>query len=77
MSQHFKRGNFQAAVTVDRNAGVAKAIINEPLLKELAAIAARLREDYGLAASTPEGLMALAGSWRRRRRPPIRKISTR
>ena len=60
-SPHFKRGNFQAAVTVDRSAGVAKAIINEPLLKELTAIAARLREDYGLAASTPEGLMALRG----------------
>ena len=60
-SQHFKRGNFQAALTVDRSAGIAKAIINEPLLKELAAIAARLREDYGLAASTPEGLMALRG----------------
>ncbi|CAN7524291.1 YicC family protein [Phyllobacterium sp. LjRoot231] len=59
--QHFKRGNFQAALTIDRSAGVAKAIINEPLLKELAAIAARLREDYGLAASTPEGLMALRG----------------
>ncbi len=61
LSQHFKRGNFQAALTVDRSAGIAKAIINEPLLKELAAIAARLREDYGLAASTPEGLMALRG----------------
>jgi uncharacterized protein (TIGR00255 family) len=60
-SQHFKRGNFQAALAVDRSAGVAKAIMNEPLLKELAAIAARLREDYGLAASTPEGLMALRG----------------
>jgi uncharacterized protein (TIGR00255 family) len=60
-SQHFKRGNFQAALTVDRSAGAAKALVNEPLLKELAGIAAHLREEYGLAASTPEGLMALRG----------------
>ena len=60
-SQHFKRGNFQAALTVERSAGLAKSMVNEPLLKELAAIAAHLREEYGLAASTPEGLMALRG----------------
>jgi uncharacterized protein (TIGR00255 family) len=60
-SHHFKRGNFQAALAVDRSAGTAKGIVNEPLLKELAAVAARLREDYCLAASTPEGLMSLRG----------------
>lgn len=60
-SQYVKRGNFQAALSVDRTTGAAKALVNEPLLKELAAIAGRLRQDYGLAASTPEGLMALRG----------------
>ncbi|ATU92157.1 YicC/YloC family endoribonuclease [Phyllobacterium zundukense] len=60
-SEHFKRGNFQAALSVELSAGSAKATINQPLLKELAAIAAHLREEYGLAASTPEGLMALRG----------------
>ncbi len=60
-SQHFKRGNIQAALTIDRTTGLAKAIINEPLLKELAALAAHLREEYGLAPSTPEGLMGLRG----------------
>ncbi|MBZ3691077.1 YicC/YloC family endoribonuclease [Phyllobacterium calauticae] len=60
-SQHFKRGNFQAALTVDRSAGDARALINEPLLRELAGIAAQLRADFGLAPSTPEGLMALRG----------------
>lgn len=61
VGQRFKRGNFQAALTVTRNAGDAKALINEPLLKELARIAAQLREDFALAPSTPEGLMALRG----------------
>ncbi|MCT6838878.1 MAG: YicC family protein [Bifidobacteriales bacterium] len=60
-SQHFKRGNFQAALTVDRSAGDARALINEPLLRELAGVAAQLRADFGLAPSTPEGLMALRG----------------
>ncbi|QND52527.1 YicC family protein [Phyllobacterium sp. 628] len=60
-NQYFKRGNFQAALTVDRNAGDAKALINEPLLKQLARIAEQLREDFNLAPSTPEGLMALRG----------------
>lgn len=59
--QYFKRGNFQAALIVDKSSGSAKPIVNEPLLKELASIAERLRQDYGLAPSTPEGLMALRG----------------
>lgn len=61
VAQHFKRGNFQATLTVDRTANMGRAIVNEPLLKELASIAAHLREEYGLAPSTPEGLMALRG----------------
>ncbi|PSH68005.1 YicC family protein [Phyllobacterium brassicacearum] len=60
-NQHFKRGNFQAALSVDTSTGSAKATINQPLLRELATIAAHLREEYGLTASTPEGLMALRG----------------
>jgi uncharacterized protein (TIGR00255 family) len=61
VAQHFKRCNFQATLTVDRTANIGRAIVNEPLLKELASIAAHLREEYGLAPSTPEGLMALRG----------------
>lgn len=61
VGQHFKRGNFQAALSVDKATGTAKTVVNEPLLKELAAIAARLREEHGLGPSTPEGLMALRG----------------
>ena len=60
-AQHFKRGNFQAALTVERGASAGRALVNEALLKELASMAAHLREEYGLAPSTPEGLMALRG----------------
>jgi len=60
-TQHFKRGNFQAVLTVERSATAGRALVNESLLKELASIAAHLREEYGLAPSTPEGLMALRG----------------
>ncbi|MEK1887411.1 MAG: YicC/YloC family endoribonuclease [Phyllobacterium sp.] len=60
-AQHFKRGNFQAALTVDRIVSTGRTLLNETLLKELASIAAHLREEYGLAPSTPEGLMALRG----------------
>ncbi|EJM98777.1 YicC/YloC family endoribonuclease [Phyllobacterium sp. YR531] len=59
--QHFKRGNFQAALTVDKTEGVAKPVVNRPLLEELASIAGRLRDEFNLAPSTPEGLMALRG----------------
>ncbi|MGH6859971.1 MAG: YicC/YloC family endoribonuclease [Phyllobacterium sp.] len=59
--QHFKRGNFQAALSVEQTSGAAGPSVNEPLLRQLAAVAARLREEYGLAPSTPEGLMALRG----------------
>ncbi|MEP7456953.1 YicC/YloC family endoribonuclease [Phyllobacterium sp. SB3] len=59
--QHFKRGNFQAALTVDKTEGAAKPVVNRPLLEELASIAGRLRDEFNLAPSTPEGLMALRG----------------
>lgn len=60
--QHFKRGNFQAALTVDKTEGAsARTVVNRPLLEELASIAGRLREEFNLAPSTPEGLMALRG----------------
>ncbi|MCX8280492.1 YicC family protein [Phyllobacterium sp. 0TCS1.6C] len=59
--QHFKRGNFQAGLTIEGRGDAGRPIVNEPLLRELAAIAERLREEHNLARPTPEGLMGLRG----------------
>jgi uncharacterized protein (TIGR00255 family) len=60
-ARHFKRGNFQAALTVEKTGGTAKPAVNRPLLEELASIAGGMRDEFNLAPSTPEGLMALRG----------------
>lgn len=61
VSGRFKRGNFQATLTVEEEEQGLRPVVNEAFLAELAAIAERLRGEYGLAPSTPEGLLQLRG----------------
>jgi uncharacterized protein (TIGR00255 family) len=62
LQRRFARGNFQATLTLGRVAGsVAQPVINETFLKDLAGLAKRLEEQYGLAPARADGLLALRG----------------
>jgi uncharacterized protein (TIGR00255 family) len=58
----FSRGNIQAALAIGRVAGaVTQPIVNEAFLKDLAGLAKRLEEQFGVAPATADGLLALRG----------------
>jgi uncharacterized protein (TIGR00255 family) len=62
VQKRFSRGNFQAALTVARAAGAqAQPVINEAFLKDIAGLAKRLQEQFGVAPATADGLLALRG----------------
>lgn len=62
VQKSFSRGNFQATLTVGR-VGVASAqpVINEAFLKDIAGLAKRLEEQFGVAPASADGLLALRG----------------
>lgn len=57
----FGRGNIQATLTLVRPAMASAPVINEALLREIAARAARLADEFGLAPPSVDGLLALRG----------------
>ncbi|MGH6762771.1 MAG: YicC/YloC family endoribonuclease [Phyllobacterium sp.] len=61
LAERFKRGNFQASLTVEQAVRQSSLVVNEALLNDLVRIAARLREEHGLAPSTAEGFLSLRG----------------
>ncbi|WP_394891054.1 YicC/YloC family endoribonuclease [Mesorhizobium sp. AaZ16] len=62
VQKRFSRGNIQASLTVGRAAGtLAQPVINEAFLKDLAGLAKRLEEQFGLAPASADGLLALRG----------------
>lgn len=61
LAECFKRGNFQASLTVEQAARQSSLVVNEALLDDLVRIAKRLQQDYGLATSTAEGFLSLRG----------------
>jgi uncharacterized protein (TIGR00255 family) len=62
LQKRFSRGNFQATLTVGRAAGAqAQPVVNEAFLKDVAGLAKRLQEQYGVAAATADGLLSLRG----------------
>lgn len=62
LQKRFSRGNFQATLTVSRPAGQQpQPIVNEPFLKDVAALAQRLQKQFGTAPPTADGLLALRG----------------
>jgi uncharacterized protein (TIGR00255 family) len=61
VQRKFSRGNIQATLTLARQASVSAPVINEALLREVAARATKLAADYGLAPPSADGLLALRG----------------
>jgi uncharacterized protein (TIGR00255 family) len=62
VQKRFSRGNIQASLTVGRAAGMlAQPVINEAFLKDLAGLAKRLEEQFGVAPASADGLLALRG----------------
>jgi uncharacterized protein (TIGR00255 family) len=61
LQKRFARGNIQAALTLSRGGSPVQPVINEDFLKDLAGLAKRLEEQFGVAPATADGLLALRG----------------
>lgn len=62
VQKRFSRGNFQATLTVGRaTGGQAQPVVNEAFLKDVAGLAKRLQEQFGVEPATADGLLALRG----------------
>jgi uncharacterized protein (TIGR00255 family) len=62
VQKRFARGNFQATLTLGK-AGLQQAqpVVNEAFLKDVAGLAQRLQEQFGVAAASADGLLSLRG----------------
>ncbi|MER9404993.1 YicC family protein [Mesorhizobium caraganae] len=62
LQKRFSRGNFQATLTVGRAAGQqVQPVVNEVFLRDLAGLAKRLQDQFGVAPATADGLLSLRG----------------
>ncbi|TPK38402.1 YicC family protein [Mesorhizobium sp. B2-5-4] len=62
LQKRFARGNFQATLTIGRAASAqTQPVVNEAFLKDLAGLAKRLQEQFGVAPATADGLLSLRG----------------
>ncbi len=61
VQKRFSRGNIQAVLTVARTGVQAQPVINEAFLKDIAGLARRLEEQFGVARASADGLLALRG----------------
>ncbi|MFE0015719.1 YicC/YloC family endoribonuclease [Mesorhizobium sp. NPDC059054] len=62
VQKRFARGNFQATLTVGRMGNQAvQPVVNEAFLSDIAGLAKRLQEQFGVAPATADGLLALRG----------------
>lgn len=62
VQKRFARGNFQATLTIGRaSSQAAQPVVNEALLRDIAGLARQLQEQFGVAAATADGLLALRG----------------
>ncbi|PYE88534.1 YicC/YloC family endoribonuclease [Phyllobacterium leguminum] len=61
LARHFSRGNFQAALTIERQAPKGAVALNDAYLANILEIAERLRSQYGLAPAAIDGILALRG----------------
>jgi uncharacterized protein (TIGR00255 family) len=62
VQKRFGRGNIQASLTLGRHGGLPMPpIVNEAFLRDLAGLAKRLQEQFGVAPATADGLLALRG----------------
>jgi uncharacterized protein (TIGR00255 family) len=62
VQDRFSRGSFQASLTVVRALGsIAQPIVNEAFLKDVAGLAKRLEDQFGVSPATSDGLLSLRG----------------
>ncbi|MBL0933925.1 MAG: YicC family protein [Rhizobiaceae bacterium] len=62
LQKTFQRGNIYANLSVARISGATTTVtVNETLLVELATLAQRLEQDFGIAPARADGLLALRG----------------
>ncbi|MEW9834551.1 YicC/YloC family endoribonuclease [Mesorhizobium marinum] len=62
VQRRFSRGSFQATLTVGRAGGLQpQPVVNEAFLKDIAGLAQRLQEGFGVAPASADGLLALRG----------------
>lgn len=61
IQKRFARGNIQAALTVSRVGLQSQPVINEAFLRDLAGLAKRLEEQFGVAPASADGLLGLKG----------------
>ncbi|WP_202329868.1 YicC/YloC family endoribonuclease [Mesorhizobium sp. L-8-3] len=61
IQKRFSRGNIQASLAVQRDGLAVQPVVNEDFLKDLAGLAKRLEEQFGVAPATADGLLALRG----------------
>lgn len=62
VQQRFSRGNIQASLTVTRAPGSQpQPVVNEAFLKDVAELAKRLEQQFGVAAANADGLLSLRG----------------
>lgn len=62
VQRRFARGNFQLTLTLGQDRGSPPLpVVNEAFLKDIAGLAQRLVEQFGVAPATADGLLALKG----------------
>ncbi len=62
VQKRFSRGNFQATLTLGRASGTqTQPVVNEAFLKDVAGLARRLEEQFGVQPATADGLLSLRG----------------
>ncbi|MBZ0164955.1 MAG: YicC family protein [Notoacmeibacter sp.] len=61
IQKRFSRGNLQIVLSVNRTSGQSVPVVNDALLGELAALARKLADDYGMAPASADGLLAIRG----------------
>jgi uncharacterized protein (TIGR00255 family) len=61
MQKRFSRGNLQATLTVVHVALTTQPVVNEAFLKDLAGLAHRLVDQFGVTPASADGLLALRG----------------
>jgi uncharacterized protein (TIGR00255 family) len=61
IQKRFSRGNIQAGLSVARIGLQVQPVVNEAFLRDLAGLARRLEEQFGVSPATADGLLALRG----------------
>ncbi len=61
IQKRFSRGNIQVGLSVVRVGAQEQPVVNDEFLKDLAGLAKRLTEQFGVAPATADGLLALRG----------------